>query len=193
LAARSKNVSGAELSGQVGIIGFGHIGKSAAALFQGLGLDVVRATHGQQVDPKVPGLPLEELLDTSDIVVVALPATSSTENFVNQAMIKLMKPSAILLNYGRGGTVNEKAVAEAINNDRLAGAGFDVFAEEPIPSTHPFLNLSPDKRSKLILTAHIAGQTTDSKKRNFLIALGNVDRVARGENPLNELKPTGLL
>ena len=99
-----------------------------------------------------------------------------------------MKPTAILLNYGRGGTVNEEAVAAAIKDDRLRGAGFDVFAEEPIPPAHPFLKLPADKRAKVFLTAHVAGQTTDSKKRNFSIALSNVDRVANGERPLHELR-----
>ena len=193
LAARNKNISGTELGGQVGIIGFGNIGKRVAALFQGLGLDVVRAAHGKQVDSKIPALPLEELLPTSDIIVVTLPATRATENIINQALIKLMKPSAILLNYGRGGVVDEKAVADAIRNDRLGGAGFDVFAEEPIPSTHPFFTLPPEKRAKIIVTAHIAGQTTDSKKRNFSMALDNVERVARGERPLNELRPIAAL
>ena len=102
-----------------------------------------------------------------------------------------MKPTAILLNYGRGGTVNEEAVAAAINDDRLHGAGFDVFAEEPIPPTHPFLKLPAEKLGKVFLTAHVAGQTTDSKKRNFSIALSNVDRVASGERPLHELRYKG--
>ena len=188
LDARNDNIMGAELSGQLGIVGFGHIGKNAASLFQGLGLNVVRAAPGKQFDPKVPALPLEKLLETSDIIIVALPATRSTENLIDSAMIKLMKPTAILLNYGRGGSVDEDAVADAINSDRLGGAGFDVFAEEPIRPTHPFLKLSPGKRDKVFLTAHVAGQTTDSKKRNFSISLSNVDRVSRGERPLHELK-----
>ena len=189
LDARATNIAGAELSGRVGIIGFGHIGKEAATVFHALGLDVVRAAYKEQTDPKVPALPLNELLATSDIIVVALPAIQTTKNLLNKKLVKNMKENSILLNYGRGGIVDEEAVANAINNDQIAGAGFDVFAEEPIPPNHPFLKLPPDKREKIVLTAHMAGQTKDSKKRNFSLALNNVARIASGQQILNELSP----
>ncbi|HIB19255.1 MAG: (S)-sulfolactate dehydrogenase [Alphaproteobacteria bacterium MarineAlpha9_Bin5] len=188
-AARANNITGHELNGRVGVIGFGHIGRAVASLFIGLGLEVVRAAHVKQADPFVHALSLKELISTSDIIVVALPATTKTKNLIDTSLLSLIKPGAILLNCGRGGIVDEAALSVLIETGRLAGAGFDVFEQEPLPKSHPFLSLPSECRHRVILTAHVAGQTTESKRRNFSIALDNVGRVARGEPPLYQLDP----
>lgn len=187
--ARHDNIHGYELSGRVGIIGYGHIGQAIARLFIGIGLDVIRAKYAEQGAHQVPALALEEVLRTSDILVVALPAKESTKNFLDACLLRKVKQDAIILNCGRGGTVDESAVANLIEIGQIAGAGFDVFEEEPIASDHPLLKLVYKHPNRVLLTAHISGQTIDSKRRNFSIALDNVERVAQGEQPLYQLAP----
>ncbi len=188
-AARRANRDGGELGGRVGVIGYGNIGGQVARLFAGLGLEVARAAHAGQHDPGVPALALDELLATSDIIVVTLPATPGTQGLIDARRVGLIKPGAILINTGRGGIVDEAAVAGALRDGRLAGIGFDVFATEPVPAGHPFFALPDAIRARAVLTPHIAGQTLQSKTRNFQIALDNVARVARGEAPLHQIPP----
>ncbi len=186
LAARRKHAATAhELSGRLGVIGYGPIGRHVAHLFQGLGLRVVRAAYPGQDDPAVPAVPLPELLALSDIVVVSLPGRASTWNLLDRDRIFCgLKTGAMLVHVGRGGVVDDGAVADALESGKLRAAAFDVFDYEPLPPTHPFLNLSPTARERLLLTPHVGGQTFESKRRNFDVALGNVARVARGEPPI---------
>ncbi len=188
-AGRRANVAGQELEGQVGVVGFGNIGRDTARLFRGLGLEVVRAAHRDQQDDVVAAMDLDRLCETSDIVAVCLPLTAKTKGLIDARHIGLMKKDAILINAGRGGIVDEQAVADALSAGQLAGAGFDVFADEPLSAYHPFLSLSDAARGRVILTPHIGGQTRQSKTRNFRISLENVERVANGDPPLYELAP----
>jgi phosphoglycerate dehydrogenase-like enzyme len=184
-AARARHAaSGHELAGIVGVVGYGNIGRAVAAMFRGFGLEVVRAERAGQEDAAVPALPLDELLARADIVVVCLPARADTRGLFDANRIARMKPGATLIHVGRGGVVDDAAVAAAIAEGRLAGAGFDVFETEPPPPDHPFLTLAPEARARLVLTPHIGGQTLESKARNFAVSLDNVQRVARGEAPL---------
>lgn len=192
LAARKAHADKAhELSGRVGVIGYGHIGKQIARMFRGLGLEVVRAEHARQHDPEIPGVPLDELLATSDIVTVSLPARRDTHHVLDRERVGRMKPGAMLIHVGRGGVVDDDAVAEALETGRLGAAGFDVFESEPLPPDHPFLNLSESARSRLLVTPHVGGQTFESKRRNFEVALSNVVRVSRGEEPINRAPGPG--
>jgi phosphoglycerate dehydrogenase-like enzyme len=188
-AARRANRAGHELGGRVGVIGYGNIGRHVARLFAGLGLEVARAAHAGQDDPVVPALALDDLLASSDIIAVCLPSTPGTQGLIDARRVGLIKRGAILINTGRGGIVDEAAVAEALRGGRLAGIGFDVFATEPVAAGHPFFALPDAIRARVILTPHIAGQTLQSKTRNFQIALDNVARVARGEAPLYQIPP----
>ncbi len=186
LAARTDHANTAhELSGQVGIIGYGPIGKQVAHVFRGLGLGVVRAEYGVQDDPAVPAVPLDEMLGLSDIVVVALPGRSSTRHLLDRDRVRRLKTGAILIHVGRGGVVDDRAVAEALEAGRIRAAGFDVFESEPLSPDHPFLALSGSARKRLLMTPHVGGQTFESKRRNFEVALHNVIRVSRGEAPLH--------
>lgn len=183
-AARAASVMGNELSGRVSIVGYGNIGRLVAALFRGLGLEAVRAAHPGQDDPEVPALPLAEVLSSADIVAVALPARADTRGLIGVAEVAMMKPGAVLIHVGRGGVVDDVAVAAALASGSLAGAALDVFASEPLAADHPLLALAPEARARLLLTPHIAGQTRQSKARNFKVALDNVLRVAAGEAPI---------
>lgn len=187
---RAANIGGQELEGRVGIVGYGAIGKATARLFAGLGLEVVRAAHRGQDDDAVPALDIKELFATADIIAVSLPLNPATTGLIDRTLIDAVKADAILINAGRGGIVDEQAVVDALADGRLAGAGFDVFATEPLPADHPFLSLPEPARARLILTPHIGGQTRQSKTRNFGVALDNVRRVADGAAPLYPV-PTG--
>lgn len=183
-AARARNVTARELGGRVGVIGYGPIGRKVAALFRGLGLTVHRLAYKDQDDPDVPASDLNEILAESDILVVCLPFRESTRGMIGAAQLALMKPTCRLINVGRGGVVDDWAAAEALENDRLGGIGFDVFGTEPTPADHPFFRLREKHAEKILLTPHIGGQTLDSKRRNFRIALDNIERVAKGVAPI---------
>jgi len=185
LAARKAHSETAhELGGRVGVVGYGHIGKQVAHLFAVLGLDVVRAERAGQDDPAVPAVPLEVLLATSDIISISLPARDDTRGLIDANRIALIRPSARLIHVGRGGVVDDQAVATALEEGRLAAAAFDVFESEPLPQDHPFLHMSEAARARLLLTPHVGGQTLESKTRNFRVALENVVRVSNGETPI---------
>jgi phosphoglycerate dehydrogenase-like enzyme len=186
-AARARNLGSQELGGLLGVIGYGNIGRQVAKLFTGLGLEVVRAARAGQDDPSIPALALDEVLASADVISVTLPATPETRGLIDARRIRLIKPGAILINVGRGGIVDEAAVAAALGDGRLAGVGFDVFVQEPLPVGHPFTTLAGEARRRLILTPHIGGQTLQSKTRNFEVALDNVGRVARGQAPRYQL------
>ncbi len=185
LAARTAHAATAhELAGRAGVVGFGHIGKNVARYLAGLGLDVVRAERAGQHDDVVPAVPLDELLATSDLISVSLPGRDDTRHLLDRRRINLIKRGATLIHVGRGGVVDDAAVADALEEGRLAAAAFDVFESEPLPPDHPFLKLSERARSRLLLTPHVGGQTFQSKTRNFRVALENVERVARGDEPV---------
>ena len=185
LAARKFHAATAhELGGRVGVVGYGHIGKQVARLFAGLGLEVVRAERAGQDDPEVPALPLDELMATSDIISISLPARDDTRGLIDAKRIARIKSGARLIHVGRGGVVDDQAVADALEENRLSAAAFDVFESEPLPRDHPFLRLSESARARLLLTPHVGGQTLESKTRNFKVALENVVRVANGETPI---------
>jgi (S)-sulfolactate dehydrogenase len=153
----------------LGLVGLGTIAREVAARATSFGMRIV--AH----DPFLPEtdpvwqsstpLSLEELLTVADVISLHVPLDAGTRNLIDARSLALMKPSAVLINTSRGGTVDEAAVAEALRNGALAGAALDVFASEP---------LGPEPAStfagvpNLLLTPHVAGNTHES-----------VDRVAR--------------
>ncbi|MDR1153240.1 MAG: D-2-hydroxyacid dehydrogenase [Bacteroidales bacterium] len=154
-----------ELSGKrIGIIGMGAIGKKSAAVGMAFGADIVYySTSGKNNSVPYTRMELDELLKTSDIVLVHAPLNDKTRNLINAGKLKLMKPSALLVNTGRGPITNEADLAEAIDSGTIAGAALDVFSKEPLPENSPLLSVKhPDR---LILTPHIAWASIESRKR----------------------------
>jgi glycerate dehydrogenase len=154
-----------ELSGkQIGIIGMGTIGKRSAAVGVAFGANIVYySTSGENNSAPYPRLELDELLKTSDIVLIHAPLNEKTRNLINAEKFNLMKATALLVNTGRGTIVNEADLVEAINSEIIAGAALDVFSKEPLPADNPLLNVKyPDR---LILTPHIAWTSIESRKR----------------------------
>jgi phosphoglycerate dehydrogenase-like enzyme len=124
--------------------------------------------------------PLEDLLRISDVVSFHVPLTEQTRNMIGEKQLAAMKSSAVLINVARGEVVDEEALAKALKNKRLAGAGMDVFSNEPISADNSLLGLE-----NVILTPHIAGATNEARQRIIAAAVENVARVLRGEKPIN--------
>ena len=152
-----------ELAGkQYGIIGLGTIGKRVAAIAEAFGANICYySTSGKNLDNPYKRLDLGELLQTSDIVSIHAPLNERTHNLIGIQQLRMMKPTALLVNVGRGGIVDEAALAEAIDSDIIAGAGLDVFTREPLPAGHPLLNVR--NKDKLLLLPHIAWASVEAR------------------------------
>lgn len=175
-----------ELRGKtIGLVGFGTLGQAVATIAEGFGLDRVYhkrtpLSAAEESRWGVSYLPLDELMAASDIVCVQVPLSAATRHLIGRREIGLMKPSALLVNIARGPVVDEQALAEALIEGRVAGAGLDVFAREPVPVDSPLLRLG-----NVILTPHVAGSTQEALARNVRQACENVRRVAAGQDALN--------
>lgn len=176
----------------LGIVGFGTIGRQVAERAAAFGMNIVY-TSRRRVDADLTGgsvaeyCNLDDLLARSDVVTLHLPLNSQTKNLVDERRLKLMKPSAFLINTARGGVVDQAALARALSSGRLAGAGIDVFDPEPPPPDHPLLH-SPN----VVLSPHIAASTSDALPRIERAALDNVRRYLDGNRLLdivNGVKP----
>jgi glycerate dehydrogenase len=109
---------------------------------------------------RIPIVPLEELLRTADVVSLHCPLTPETDKLINAERLKLIKPTAFLINTSRGGLIDEPALAEALNSGRLAGAGLDVLSVEPPPPDNPLLNAK-----NCCITPHIAWASKGARQR----------------------------
>jgi phosphoglycerate dehydrogenase-like enzyme len=168
----------------LGIVGLGTIGKKTARLAKAFGMpvqyyDTTRLTEEQADDLGVRFALFEEVLRTSDVVSLHVPLSKETRHMMGAAQFKMMKPTAYLINTCRGPVVNESAMIEALSNGTIAGAGLDVFDQEPPPPNNPLFALQ-----NVVLTAHFAGPTWDNQYTRFRNAFDNCQRVARGDKPL---------
>lgn len=170
-----------ELSGKtMGLIGLGDIGMQVARIAQAFGMQVL--AHRKSETPAGEGIELvelEKLFRESDAVSLHCPLTEETSGIISNDSLALMKPTAYLINTGRGGLLKEKDVAEALNEGRLAGAAVDVLSTEPPASENPLLSAS-----NCIITPHIAWASYESRKRLLHLAADNVAAFAQG-NPIN--------
>ena len=179
-----------ELRGkQVGIVGFGRIGREVARIVNGFLASAVYADATPapaQVEAALDArrLPLDELLATSDIVTLHTPLTDATRGLVDAAALARMKAGAILVNTSRGPVVNEADLIAALDTGHLAGAGLDVFATEPVGTGHALLN-----RPNVVTTPHVAGTTLDTWTRRLEFAFENIARLERGEDALSVVNP----
>ena len=146
-----------------GIIGLGTIGKRVAEIASAFGIEIVYySTSGKNLDTRYKSLDLETLLCKSDVISIHCPLNEHTHNLIDTAELKMMKSSAFLLNMARGGIVNENALAEAIDNEWIAGAGADVLTHEPVLADNPLMKIK--NKEKLFITPHIAWTSNESKK-----------------------------
>lgn len=177
----SKGLMGLEISGKtVGIIGTGRIGMITAKLFLAFGAKVI--AHSRHVVPEAEALgieyvPLADVMKKSDIISVHTPNNASTRGLISREMISLMKKSAILINCARGPIVDNGALADALNEDKIAGAGIDVFdMEPPIPADYPLLHAK-----NVLLTPHIAFLSEESMVRRAQIVFNNLYAYLKGK------------
>ena len=152
-----------ELAGKtMGIVGLGNTGMATARIAVAMGMKVVAMTS-KSADTLPEGItpaPLDDVLASADVVSLHCPLTPSTRHLINAASIAKMKPSAILINTGRGPLVDEQAVANALNGGRLAAFGADVLSQEPPRGDNPLLSAR-----NCFLTPHIAWATLEARTR----------------------------
>ncbi|MFV0395860.1 MAG: D-2-hydroxyacid dehydrogenase [Coprobacillaceae bacterium] len=153
-----------ELEGKTwGIVGMGDIGQKVAQIAKVFGCEIqYYSTSGKNMSQPYPCVDFNTLLRTSDIISIHAPLNNQTDNLFNASAFDLMKPTAYLINVGRGKIVNELDLVEALRKKRIAGAGLDVFENEPLDKNHPLLDMSPDV---LRLTPHIAWATKEARNR----------------------------
>lgn len=152
-----------EISGmRFGIIGLGNIGQKVADIATAFGAEVVYySTSGKNTGQPYERLVLDELLGTSDVVSIHAPLNEHTENLINYKQLSKMKPTAMLVNTGRGGIVNEQDLARALDEELISGAALDVFENEPIKDDN--LLLSIKNKERLVLTPHIAWASVEAR------------------------------
>lgn len=164
----------------VGLLGAGNIGRKVAKLVQSFGAvvqyyDLFRLPEKAEQELNLRYVPFKELLKTSDIISIHVPLTKDTENLMDRTALSQMKPTAILVNTSRGGIVDEKALAEALREGRLLGAGLDAFADEPPGEDCPFFGLD-----NVVLTPHAGGNTADNAATMIDLCLKNIMAMQNG-------------
>ncbi|MBM3775305.1 MAG: D-2-hydroxyacid dehydrogenase, partial [Acidobacteria bacterium] len=170
----------------MGILGYGDIGKAVARRGRALDMNVIalRRRPGEPVEGAASEIlgPEQklELIRRSDYLVVAAPLTPETRGWIGERELEAMKPSAVVINVGRGAVIEERALIRALEQRRIAGAALDVFEQEPLPASHPFYSLD-----NVLLSPHSADHTPDWLERAMRRFLENFARFERGEPLVN--------
>jgi len=185
-----------ELSGKtVGLVGFGHIGQHIARRAKAFGMTVLALATSRRSTPElVDGLflprELNTLLERSDFVVIACPLTDETRHMIGTEQLRAMKASAVLINVSRGDIVAERPLYEALRDGVIGGACLDVWYRYPAgpddemaPAGFPF-----DRLPNVVCTPHASAWTSGLFQRRYKFIAENIQRVARGERPLNVVK-----
>lgn len=171
-----------ELAGKtMGIVGLGHIGRRVAEIALAFGMQVKAMTSkkAEELPAGIQKAELQSLLASADVVSLHCPLTEGTRHLIHRETLRLMKPSAILINTGRGPLVDDEALAEALNEGRLRAYCADVVTEEPPKADHPLLH-APNA----FITPHIAWATVEARKRLLQTAISNVEAFVNG-HPVN--------
>ncbi|MGH3674811.1 MAG: 2-hydroxyacid dehydrogenase [Mycobacterium sp.] len=162
----------------VGLIGYGSIAKRVEDIVTAMGAEVLHTStrdDGQRGWRRLP-----DLLAKGDIVSLHLPLTADTTGLLDDAALALMKPGAVVVNTSRGPIIDEGALVDALRDGRLAAAGLDVFAVEPIPADNPLLRLN-----NVVLTPHVTWYTADTMRRYLAEAVDNCRRLRDGRELAN--------
>ena len=173
-----------ELAGKcMGIVGFGNIGRAVTKIALAMGMRAAAVTSKAQSElpDGVTKKSLEEALSMADVLSLHCPLTPDTHHLINERTIAMMKPSAILINTGRGPLVDEEALARALNDGRLYAAGLDVLSAEPPRADNPLLTAR-----NCYITPHIAWATREARERLMDIAVNNLRSFIAG-TPVNNV------
>jgi phosphoglycerate dehydrogenase-like enzyme len=169
----------------LGILGLGAIGQDVARIAAVLGMRVIgtrrRPAPMAHVAEVFPAARTPEVLAQADFLLLLLPATRETDNFINAERLAMMKPSAWLLNFGRGHLIKDDDLIAAVNANRIAGAVLDVYRQEPLPAAHPFW-----KTERIIVLPHIGGPHPQRDRIVAGLFVENLRRFLDGE-PLKEV------
>jgi phosphoglycerate dehydrogenase-like enzyme len=172
-----------EIGGRcVGLVGMGAVPRLLAPVLTALGAEVVYWTRVAKPELPYRWLPLPELLAASDILSLHLPLVPETERLLDGAAFQRMRPGAILINTARGGLIDEAALVAALDAGRLAAAGLDVFAAEPVDPDNPLL-----RQDGVVLAPHLAWLTPETLERSTRVAAENVRRLTSGEPLLHRV------
>lgn len=163
-----------ELSGKtMGIIGMGNIGRRVAKVAEAFGMKVAYfSTSGTSHCKEYPSLSLEQIME-SDVISIHAPLNERTQGLIGEREISMMKPTASILNMGRGGIIEETALVAALDEGRIAGAALDVFTEEPLPSSSPIMRMSDFGRIRL--TPHVAWASDEARERLVHMIARNIE------------------
>lgn len=174
----------------VGLLGLGRIGRMIVARMQGWGVHLIAHDPYVSVEEAdrlgVRMVDLTTLCAESDVLSLHAVATDETRGIIGREELALMKPTAFLINVARGELVDELALAEALDECRIAGAALDTYLQEPLPLDSPLRSIPPDR---LIMTPHIVGHSERGRKANLRVCLGNVEAALSGVVPENVVNP----
>ena len=172
-----------EMSGRtVGLVGYGGVPRILAPILVAMGARVVYTATAPKDDAVGEWRDLQQLLRESDIVSLHVPLTDDTFAMLDREALAIIRPGAILVNTARGELVDQSALVEALSGERLAIAGLDVFASEPIGPHDQILELD-----NVVLTPHVAWQTRETLQRSLEVATDNCRRLRSGEPLLNQV------
>lgn len=159
----------------LGIVGLGKIGNQTAVIAQAFGMDIIHY-RGRPSGVSSREVNLDELFSTSDFISLHCPLRPDNNAFVNRNLLRLMKPTAFLINTSRGQLIQESDLAEALNNRVLAGAALDVLSKEPPPADHPLLNAR-----NCLITPHNAWLSFEARERIMNTTFGNIKAALLGQ------------
>lgn len=172
-----------ELGGRtVGLVGYGAVPRVLAPVLAALGCRVVYTARTPRGDAAGEFMSLHRLLSEAEVVSLHVPLTQDTERMIDAAALARMRPGAVLINTARGGLVDSAALLQALRTGRLAAAGLDVFADEPVRADDPLLRLT-----NVVLTPHVGWLTTGTFDRSFELAVENCRRLVEGEALLHRV------
>lgn len=174
-----------EINGKTwGIIGLGTIGRRVAQVAESFGAKVIYySTSGVERKERYKRVSLDELLKTSDVVSIHAPLNEKTKGLIKYPQLRLMKRTAVLLNLGRGGIVDENDLAKALDEELIAGAGLDVLEKEPINEDNPLLKIK--NKEKLFITPHIAWTSIEARQKLIDEIVENIKAFLEGKERNN--------
>lgn len=184
----------------VGIVGYGSIGRELARLAQSFGMTVLASKrnlkHLQELDTDYsegegdpegiiperiyPGEAIATMASASDFLVVTLPLTDATRHTVNAAVFAAMQPSSVVINIGRGAVIDEQAMISALQEGQIAGAGLDVFEEEPLPEDSPLWQME-----NVLISPHISGNSASYNEKAARLFMANLERYTQKKPLMN--------
>jgi len=172
----------------VGLIGLGDIGQATARVLRAFGCSVCyyaphRRSSSVEADLSVSYLPLDQLIARCDIISLHCPVNEDTKSMVNEHFLSRMKPTACLINTGRGDLVDNNALRTALVEGRIAGAGLDTIYPEPTPADHPLVDLPESVRDRVVYSPHLGGITTGSFRRAHQSMWNSVLSLMSGQRP----------